>query len=103
MIVELRRFLSFGDGWWKGPVAGTREACEWDDMLLNTDYVGFVRRYLVRPTFALTEVGLVDWQQHFVFDITYEDMRELLRKARGSGIPTASEILGSSKGKTPGC
>ena len=81
MIVELQRFVEFNDGWsFSDAAKKTRAGMNFEPMTINTEYVASVRRYLISGGIEFCEVRTVDFNGSFIFDKTYEEMRDLLKR-----------------------
>jgi hypothetical protein len=78
MLVELERFVEFGDDWWKHD-PGRREDMVFETMTINLDYVATARRWGGPKGFDFCDVHMADRGCVYVLDITYEDMRKLLK------------------------
>lgn len=83
MIVELQRFIEFKEGgeWWddKSPHYHARGGCEFCPMLVNTEYVVWACRRFLSEEVEMCDVHFADRGQTFIIDITYEEMRKLLK------------------------
>jgi hypothetical protein len=80
MMVELQAFIEFGDNWFgDGPDNHTRAAMVFKPTTINTEYVSWFRRYEIAGDIEFCSVAMVDHGREFVFDVTYEQMRDLLK------------------------
>jgi hypothetical protein len=89
VIIELQRFVELGPGWWKDPGNHTREAMVFEPITINTEYVATLRRFPVAGGIELCSVWMVDRGNNFTVDITYEQMRDILK---GRKPPPAVKI-----------
>lgn len=85
MIIELQRFVEFKESWY-GPGNETREHIVCEPMLINTDYIGTVRRIEFSSGIEMVEIHMVDRGCDYRCDITYEEMRKLLMQGRQAGV-----------------
>ncbi len=81
MIVELQRFIEFNAEWHNGPRDHTRFGMNFETMAINTEYVAWVRRYVISGGFDFCQVHMADRGGEFILDKTYEEMRDLLKGA----------------------
>lgn len=84
MIVELQRFVEFKDSLWQAGSRADRSKTHmvFEPMTVNTEYVAWIRRTDldgIIPGLELCEAHFADWGSQFTFDISYEEMRGLLR------------------------
>jgi len=77
MLIELESFVEVGDDWFKHDPR-RREDTICQPVVINTEYVGWVRRYEFGP-FDWSEVHMVDRGGVFRITKTYEEMKALLK------------------------
>jgi hypothetical protein len=80
MLFEMQRFVAFADGFNKATADTIRGYLEFEPMLVETNYVTWVRRVDYGYSLEFCEVHFADRGQTFVFDMSYEAMRDLLRE-----------------------
>lgn len=84
MIVELQRFVEFGDDW-HNHEPRRREDMLFERVTINTAYVAWIRKYEIYPgadmqPFDFCEVHMADRGGNFIFDKTYEGMKALVER-----------------------
>lgn len=73
MLVDLQRFVEFAQGGdWK-----TREGLTFEPVTINTDYIGWFKRWDVYGH-DFCETHFTDRGGTFILDLSYEQMRRLL-------------------------
>lgn len=88
MVVELQQFIEFKEGgdWWTptSPHYKSREACEFQPILINTEYVVWAHRCYLSEEIEMCQVHFADRGQTLRIDITYEEMRKLMKPGETS-------------------
>ena len=84
MLVELDRFIEAGDTWY-GKAVKTLDDVVLDKVTINTEYVGWLRRYPICEDFDFTEVHMADRGGTVIVTKTYEEMKALLK------VPTMAQ------------
>ena len=85
MLIDTRYFDAFPEGWFKLPPSErTKAALRFDPVTLNSEYIGYFRRYILSDGIELCDVHMVDHGHTFRIDMTYEELRALLHKTKGA-------------------
>lgn len=82
MIVELQRFVEFGDNWY---AVEPRDKANlvFEPMTINTEYIAWVHREDIGP-FEVCAIHMADRGGTFRFDIPYRKAVALMRGRRKS-------------------
>ena len=78
MIIEVPRFVEAKNSWWQSK---TSENLEWEPITIDVRYIAWAKRFRFGPL-EFCEVGMTDWHQMWVLDISYEQMNAVMVQSR---------------------
>lgn len=78
MLIELETFIEFGDNWCDEGEK-TRDRLVFGKAVINTEYIGWMRRFDIAEKFSFCKIHMVDRGGTFTVTKSYEEMRALLK------------------------